>query len=129
MHEKINYVEFPATDMAAVKKFFAAVFGWKFTDYGEEYAAFAKAQTGLDGGFYRAGLVATSADGGALVVFYSERLEETMEKIKTHGGAVIRPLFSFPGGRRFHFADPCGNEYAVWSDKSPVRCADEKRKR
>lgn len=114
-HEKINYVEFPSKDIAATKAFFSNVFGWAFTDYGPEYTAFANA--GLDGGFYKADLNASSASGGALIVFYSEALEKTLAKIEGAGGSVIKPIFSFPGGRRFHFADPNGNEYAVWSDK------------
>jgi predicted enzyme related to lactoylglutathione lyase len=113
--EKINYVEFPSKDMATTKTFFTSVFGWEFTDYGPEYTAFSNA--GLDGGFYKADLNASSTNGGALIVFYSQALEETQVKITNAGGSIIKPIFSFPGGRRFHFADPNGNEYAVWSDR------------
>jgi predicted enzyme related to lactoylglutathione lyase len=113
-HEKINYVEFPAKDIAATKNFFSSVFGWQFTDYGPEYTAFSNA--GLEGGFYKADLNASSEKGGALIVFYSEALESTQAKIEGAGGSIIKPIFSFPGGRRFHFTDPNGNEYAVWSD-------------
>ncbi len=113
IHEKINYVEFPARDMAVVKKFFENVFGWMFTDYGDEYTAFSGA--GLEGGFYHADMAASSEVGGALVVLYSDVLEKTIDKIQQGGGTIVKPLFDFPGGRRFHFADPCGNEYAVWS--------------
>lgn len=119
-HEKINYVEFPAKDLAVAKAFFGEVFGWVFTDYGEGYVAFARGEAGLDGGFFRADAVARAAGeegGGALVVFYSEDLEGTQARIVTAGGKVVKPTFSFPGGRRFHFCDPNGNEYAVWSDK------------
>lgn len=115
LHEKINYVEFPADDLAAVKAFFSQVFGWKFTDYGPEYCAFNNA--GLDGGFYKAELASSSQTGAALVVFYSEDLATSEAKISSAGGSIVKPIFSFPGGRRFHFADPCGNEYAVWSDR------------
>jgi predicted enzyme related to lactoylglutathione lyase len=113
-HEKINYVEFPAKNIQAVKAFFTAVFGWSFVDYGPEYAAFSN--EGLDGGFYQSDLCASSEKGGALIVFYSKALEQTQAKIEAAGGSIIKPIFSFPGGRRLHFADPNGNEYAVWSD-------------
>ena len=114
-HEKINYVEFPCRNFAAARKFFAAVFGWTFTDYGEEYTAFSNA--GLEGGFYRADAAAEYKNGAALIVFYSEDLAATEKKITANGGKIVKPTFSFPGGRRFHFTEPCGNEFAVWSDK------------
>lgn len=114
-HEKINYVEFPAKNIELTKTFFTSVFGWEFVDYGPEYTAFSN--EGLDGGFYKTDLVASSDKGGALVVLYSNSLEETQSKIEKAGGAILKPIFSFPGGRRFHFSDPNGNEYAVWSDK------------
>ena len=114
-HEKINYVEFPARDIDAVKAFFTTVFGWSFVDYGPEYTAFAG--EGLDGGFYRSQLSVSAEKGSALIVFYSSALEKTQQKIEEAGGSIIKPIFSFPGGRRFHFCDPNGNEYAVWSDK------------
>ena len=114
IHEKINYVEFPAKDVAVVKAFFGKVFGWSFVDYGPEYTAFSN--EGIDGGFFKSGLNASTDNGSALVVFYSEDLEKTQAKIEEAGGAIVKPIFAFPGGRRFHFADPNGNEYAVWSD-------------
>lgn len=114
-HEKINYLEFPANDLNAVKTFFIAVFGWKFTDYGPEYTAFDN--QGLEGGFFKSNKHMSTKNGSALVVFYSDKLEATLEKIETHGGEIIGPIFSFPGGRRFHFTDPNNNEFAVWSDK------------
>lgn len=114
-HEKINYIELPSKDISAAKAFFSTVFGWSFTDYGKEYTAFSGA--GVDGGFFTSELTATTNSGTALVVFYSESLSATQEKIENAGGSVITPVFSFPGGRRFHFADPNGNEFAVWSDK------------
>jgi len=113
-HEKINYVEFPSKNIEATKAFFSAVFGWSFTDYGPEYSAFLN--QGLDGGFFKSDLTASTENGSALLVFYSEDLEHTQAKIKRAGGSIIKPIFSFPGGRRFHFGDPNGNEYAVWSD-------------
>ena len=113
-HEKINYVEFPARDMEKTKRFFGEVFGWDFQDYGSEYIAFS--DEGLDGGFYLSDKFSSTANGAALVVFYSERLEETLGKVEAAGGKIVLPVFSFPGGRRFHFSDPSGNEFAVWSD-------------
>jgi len=95
--------------------FFSQVFNWAFTDYGPEYTAFSNA--GIDGGFYKSTLTASSENGGALVVFYSETLEETLKKIVQNQGEIIKEIFLFPGGRRFHFTDPSGNEFAVWSDK------------
>ena len=115
-HEKINYVEYPARDLGATKRFFEHAFGWTFTDYGPDYAAFAG--QGLDGGFYRADLVALTRAGSALIVFYSARLEDTLAKVLAAGGQVVKPVFDFPGGRRFHFTEPSGNEFAVWSDRS-----------
>ncbi|MDH5547562.1 MAG: VOC family protein [Gammaproteobacteria bacterium] len=115
-HEKINYVEFPAKDLEKAKQFFHNVFGWKFVDYGNEYTAFF--QAGLDGGFFKSDKTVSTESGSALVVFYSEQLEDTQAKIFNAGGSIVTPTFSFPGGRRFHFADPNGNEYAVWSDKA-----------
>ena len=114
-HEKINYVEFPATNIEASKAFFAAAFGWTFTDYGPDYASFAN--EGLDGGFFKSDMAASTERGSALVVLYSESLEDTQEKIEGAGGTIVKPIFTFPGGRRFHFADPSGNELAVWSDQ------------
>jgi predicted enzyme related to lactoylglutathione lyase len=113
-HEKIDYVEFPAKDIKAAKSFFKTVFNWSFEDFGPDYTAFS--DQGIDGGFYRSELTASTQNGGALIVFYSKEMEKTMSKIVEAGGEIIRPIFSFPGGRRFHFGDPNGNEYAVWSD-------------
>jgi predicted enzyme related to lactoylglutathione lyase len=114
-HEKINYVEFPSRDLSATKVFFIAAFGWSFIDYGPNYSAFAN--QGLNGGFYKSEQVASTAKGGALIVFYSQSLEQTQLKVEAAGGTITKPTFTFPGGRRFHFADPNGNEYAVWSEK------------
>jgi hypothetical protein len=113
-HEKINYVEFPARNLGATKAFFEAVFGWSFVDYGPEYSSFSG--QGLDGGFYAADLAAATGNGSALIVFYSARLEETLAKVEKAGGRIIRPIFPFPGGRRFHFTEPSGNEFAVWGE-------------
>lgn len=113
-HEKINYVEFPARDIEATKAFFTAVFGWTFVDYGPDYTAFSNA--GIDGGFFKSDLTASTKNGSSLIVFYSKNLKQTQAKIEAAGGSIVQPIFPFPGGRRFHFADPNGNEYAVWSD-------------
>jgi predicted enzyme related to lactoylglutathione lyase len=114
-HEKINYVEFPSKDIDGTKAFFREVFGWEFKDFGPDYSAFS--DEGLDGGFYLSEKVCSTEDGSALIIFYSQELEITQAKILNAGGKMIRPTFSFPGGRRFHFSDPSGNEYAIWSDK------------
>jgi predicted enzyme related to lactoylglutathione lyase len=112
---RIDYVEFPATDIAAIKKFYSSVFGWKFEDYGPEYTAFHDGR--LAGGFYQAETIAGS---GALVVIYATDLEAAERQIKSAGGRILKDTFSFPGGRRFHFSDPSGNQLAVWSDHEPV---------
>lgn len=115
-HEKINYIEFPAKNIPATKTFFAIVFGWEFEDFGPDYTAFS-CKDGLDGGFFQSDYVSTTDDGAGLVVFYSDNLEVTCAKIEAGGGRILKPIFSFPGGRRFHFEEPSGNEFAVWSDK------------
>ena len=118
-HHKINYVEFASADPAATRSFFAATFGWQFEEY-DSYLAFYGA--GLDGGICPADPV-SRADaggavvGGALIVFYSADLAATDRLVKQHGAAIVRPTFSFPGGRRFHLTEPAGNEFAVWSDR------------
>ena len=113
-HDKLNYVELPARDLTATKAFFSAAFGWTFTDYGPDYTAFAR--EGLDGGFFRAPLASTTQNGGALLIFYSKQLELSEARVRQAGGIITKSIFSFPGGRRFHFTEPSGNEFAVWSD-------------
>lgn len=110
----INYVEFPAAGLEASRAFFEDVFGWSFEDYGPDYCAFE--QRGIAGGFFRAELASTTANGGALVVLYSDQLEHTQQQVEQAGGTILRPIFDFPGGRRFHFTEPSGNELAVWSE-------------
>ena len=112
-HEKINYVEYPTRDIAETKRFFEQVFGWAFEDYGSDYAAFC--DQGLDGGFFSSDLVASTDTGSALIVIYSDNLENTLGKVESAGGKIVKPIFAFPGGRRFHFTEPGGNELAVWS--------------
>lgn len=115
-HEKVNYIEFPAKDLQSTKDFFNEVFAWSFEDFGPEYIAFS--DQGIDGGFFKSGLSSSTSNGSALVVFYSNDLEVTQEKIINANGVILKPIFPFPGGRRFHFSEPSGNEFAVWSDKS-----------
>ena len=113
-HEMLNYVEYPARDLEATKAFFTQVFAWQFTDYGPDYTASSGA--GLDGGFYRSDLNAQTCKGSALLVFYSSDIAQTQAKIEQAGGEISTALFDFPGGRRFHFVEPSGNEFAVWSE-------------
>lgn len=113
---KINYIEFPAKNIQATKDFFTKVFGWSFEYFGSEYAAFY--QSGINGGFFKSDLESSTSNGAALVVLYSRNLEVTQSKIERAGGTIVKPIFSFPGGRRFHFTEPSGNELAVWSDVS-----------
>ena len=111
-HHHIDYVEIPSRDLSASKAFFSAVFGLEFTDYGEDYTSFSTA--GVAGGFFRSPAVSQTEQGGALIVFYSKDLEATQGAVEAAGGKVTRPIFSFPGGRRFHFDEPGGSEFAVW---------------
>ena len=113
--QKIDYIEFPAEDFDAIQAFYESAFGWKFVDYGPEYRSFSDGK--LNGGFRRAKLKSTTASGSALVILYAEDLERTRDKVAASGGKIIQDIFSFPGGRRFQFTDPNGNELAVWSDK------------
>ena len=113
-HHSINYVECPVGDLTLAKRFFSAVFGWSFTDYGPEYCAFSGA--GINGGFFQSDLCMSTEVGSALLVLYSDNLEATQAAIEAAGGAIVKPVFTFPGGRRLHFVDPNGNEFAVWSE-------------
>ncbi|WP_067097355.1 VOC family protein [Marinomonas atlantica] len=109
----INYVELPAQHLEASKTFFEKVFDWVFEDFGPDYSAFSN--SGLDGGFFRAEFASRPQSGAALVVLYSNDLAQTLARVESHGGTIEQPIFEFPGGRRFHFLDPSGNEWAVWS--------------
>ena len=111
----VDYVEFRATDLGAIKRFYRGAFGWTFTDYGEDYTAFEDGR--LSGGFHRDDAVPKC--GGALVIVYALDLEAMHARVEGAGGKIVKPIFEFPGGRRFHFADPSGNELAVWSDQPP----------
>lgn len=111
-HHRIDYVELPVLDPAASKRFYGAAFGWTFQDYGDDYVEFRDGR--LTGGFRREARVVT---GGPLVILYSRDLEASREAVTAAGGRIVRDVFSFPGGRRFHFADPDGHELAVWSER------------
>lgn len=113
-HEKLNYVEFCATDLDATKAFFKSAFNWAFVDYGPDYTAFSG--QGLDGGFFRGSRCATSEQGAPLLVFFSKDLTATLAKVEQAGGVIVKPVFEFPGGQRFHFTEPSGNEFAVWAE-------------
>lgn len=110
-HHAIDYVEFSVRDLAEAKRFYAAAFGWEFNDYGPEYAGIKKPGGGEAGGMHPGDV----RPGGPLVVLYSEDLERTLESVRRAGGRIVKEPFAFPGGRRFHFEDPSGNELAVWS--------------
>lgn len=112
-HHRINYVELPLKDADATKHFYGTVFGWTFQDWGPDYLSFHGA--GLDGGFDRTADASASGQG-ALVVLYSDNLEATEQVVRDYGAMIVKPIFSFPGGRRFQFIDPNGNELAVWSE-------------
>lgn len=111
----IDYVEIPAKDPAKAQKFFTELFGWKFQDYGADYCSFYDGR--LAGGFRRADVKVATENGSPLIVFYKEDLVTASSRVAELGGTISRDIFSFPGGRRFHFTDPNGNEYAIWSDK------------
>ena len=108
---KIDYIELPGTDLPATKGFYEAAFGWTFVDYGPDYAAFDNG--GVDGGF---NAYAQDRTAAPLVVLFATDLEAMLARVTGAGGVVTRPIFSFPGGRRFHFRDPSGNELAVFSE-------------
>lgn len=107
---KLDYLELPGGSLPQTKAFYGEAFGWTFVDYGPTYAAF---EQGLDGGF--------DADAGEatpqpLPVLYAQELEAMQARVEAAGGVIVRPIYAFPGGRRFHFRDPAGSELAVWSE-------------
>ena len=108
---QMDYIEFPASDIEAIKRFYNSVFGWTFADYGPNYTSFHDGR--LAGGFT---MSAKPVKGGPLVVLYVKALEDTRQKVVAAGGKIVVETFEFPGGRRFHFADPNGNELAAWSE-------------
>ncbi|MBX2866775.1 VOC family protein [Candidatus Kaiserbacteria bacterium] len=109
-HEQIQYIEFLSENLEQIKEFYTKAFGWEFTDYGTEYTAFSGEY--VDGGF----ALGTPIKGSVLVILYSKELEKTQARVREAGGEIVKDIFSFPGGRRFHFLDSDGNELAVWSD-------------
>ncbi len=108
----INYIEFKAKDLLKTKEFYTVCFNWTFTDYGPTYIAFS--ESGLAGGFEK---TETDIVNGVLVVLYHKNLNLIKNIIIEANGKISVDIFSFPGGRRFQFIDPSGNELAVWSDK------------
>jgi len=110
-HHTIDYVEFTVSDLAVAKSFYAAAFGWRFNDYGPEYAGI-QGPGGEVGGLHQ---TSELRKGGPLVVLYSDDLMASIAAVRSAGGTINKEPFSFPGGRRFHFVDPSGNELAVWS--------------
>ncbi|MBT8109393.1 MAG: VOC family protein [Gammaproteobacteria bacterium] len=111
-NNRIDYVEIPVTDLEATREFFSSLFGWSFQEWGDEYMSFNDGR--LDGGFRHSEEPAPST--GVLLVFFSDDLERDVERVKDLGGTISQDIFSFPGGRRFHFVDPVGTEYAMWAE-------------
>ena len=109
---RIDYLELPATDVARTKRFYIEAFGWKFTDYGPDYTSFEDGR--LTGGFRKSDGIGM---GGPLIVIFATDLAAAEKGVTKAGGRIVKPVFDFPGGRRFHFTDPSGNELAVWSDR------------
>ncbi|MGB3814366.1 MAG: VOC family protein [Shinella sp.] len=110
---KIDYIEFNVTDIARSKAFYGGAFGWTFTDYGPQYCEFQDGR--LTGGFTT--MAPVQASGGPLVILFAVDLEDALTRVETAGGTIVKPIFDFPGGRRFQFTDPDGYELAVWSDR------------
>ncbi|MCK5147577.1 VOC family protein [bacterium] len=106
----IDYIEFYVDDISKAKQFYSAVLEWEFTDYGPGYSSFTDGR--INGGLVEE----DKSKGGALVIIYAKDLESTEIDVIDAGGTIVKPVFSFPGGRRFHFTDPAGNELAVWSE-------------
>lgn len=109
----IDYIEIPVTDLVKTRDFFVALFGWEFQEWGEDYFSFNDGR--LDGGLRRSDEAATST--GVLLIFYSEELQRDFDRVQELGATISQKTFNFPGGRRFHFVDPAGTEFAIWSDK------------
>ncbi|MFN3201030.1 MAG: VOC family protein [Bradymonadia bacterium] len=111
-HHTIDYIEISSTDIAVARRFYEEAFGWQFTEYSPTYLGIQKPGGGEMGGLWQAEQV---TPGGPLVVLYSDDLEASEMAVKDAGGQISKEIFSFPGGRRFHFTDPSGHELAVWS--------------
>jgi len=108
----IDYVEIPVTDMKKARAFFESMFGWEFREWGDEYFSFNDGR--FDGGMRLSKEPAPAT--GVLLVFFSEDLERDVERVRELGGTISQEIFSFPGGRRFHFIDPVGTEFAIWGE-------------
>lgn len=115
---RIDYVEFASRDPAASHAFFEKVFGWSFVDYGSDYTAFDDGR--LQGGFFRGQPAQASESGAPLLVLYADQLLPVQAAVSAAGGEIVRAVFSFPGGSRFQFVEPGGNELAVWSERDPA---------
>lgn len=109
---RIDYIEFLVRDIPTTKTFYGSVFGWQFTDYGPGYCEFRDGR--LAGGFTTGG---PPNPGGPLVVLYGDDLPALVDAVRNAGGRIVKPIFDFPGGQRFHFTDPNGYELAVWTRK------------
>jgi predicted enzyme related to lactoylglutathione lyase len=115
MPRTIDYVEVPTRDVARSGAFFTDLLGWSFTDYGPDYNSFDDGR--ISGGFFRSEKVSRTEYGSALIVIYTEKLEEAKAEVLRLGGTLTKDIFSFPGGRRFQFTEPGGSEFSFWSDK------------
>jgi uncharacterized protein len=116
-HHSIDYVELTVTDLAAAKNFYGEAFGWAFADYGPAYAGIrAGGADAPEVGGLRVDEQPPRA-GGPLVLLFSADLDGTLAAVEAAGGRVTDGPYPFPGGRRFHFADPSGNELGVWSER------------
>lgn len=107
---RIDYVEFIVADVTRAKKFYGDAFAWSFKDYGPDYCEFRDGR--LTGGFAKG---ESRGVGGPLVILYANDLEAVQKRIEAAGGRIVKQAYDFPGGRRFHFADPDGYQLAVWS--------------
>lgn len=105
---RLNYVELAVGDVVAARAFYERAFGWRLTEFGPTYAATTSGDTdiGLQGD-------ASEAAAAPLAVIEVEDLEGALAAVEAAGGRITRPIFAFPGGRRFQFTDPAGNELAV----------------
>ena len=110
----IDYIEMPSTNIDASKNFFAQLFGWTFTDYGPDYCSFDDGR--MTGGFYASEKTGDVARGAPLIVFHHRALEKICAEVPRLGGRIVREIFDFPGGRRFHFEAPGGGEFAIWGE-------------
>lgn len=116
--QRIDYIEFSVGDIGRSRSFYGEAFGWSFKDYGPSYCEFSDGR--LTGGFALGGEGNPGGrikGGGPLIILYAKDLAQTQRQIEQAGGKIVKPAYSFPGGRRFHFTDPDEYELAVWSDK------------